>query len=174
MFVYFLIGLELALVYGVFWYVFVREPKPYNVNGELWGSYNCSTVSTSNDDNVCQNHFQSEIDSLIRDARLKAIDNLGFERRVPRPAFPAPLTLSSAYDPSLYSMPSSQCTPGIQCHSQSPSYQANDPRDPYLDYPETSTPVRAAASETRAEENVLNKILNQTLCWFENISVKRP
>jgi hypothetical protein len=170
MFVYLLIGLELALLYGVFWYVFVREPKPYNVNGDMWGSY----AGTGNGDNVSHNHFQSEIDSLIMDAREKAIDNLGFERRVPRPAFPAPLTLSSAYDPSLYSMPSSHCTPGIHRNLQSTYSQANDPRDPYLDYPETSATVEAASSETRARENVLNKILIQTLCWFENISVKRP
>ena len=170
MFAYLLIGLELALLYGVFWYVFVREPKPYNVNGELWGSY----VNMGNGDSGSANHFQSEIDSLIMDARLKAIDNLGFERRVPRPAFPAPLTLSSAYDPSLYSMPSSQCTPGIHRSTQFTYGQTIDPRDPYLDYPETSGEVGAATSETRAQENVINKILNRTLNWFENISVKRP
>jgi hypothetical protein len=169
MFVYLLIGLELALVYGVFWYVFVREPKPYNVNGELWGSY----VNTGKSDTGSQNHFQSEIDSLLMDARLKAIDNLGFERRVPRPAFPAPLTLSSAYDPSLYSMPSSHCTPGI--HRTPSAYgQQNDPRDPYLDYPESQKRSCATSSETRAQESVIGKILNQTLNWFENISVKRP
>ncbi|MDR3616847.1 MAG: hypothetical protein P4L53_25040 [Candidatus Obscuribacterales bacterium] len=169
MFVYLLIGLELALLYGVFWYVFVREPKPYNVNGDMWGSY----TGTGNRDNVSHNHFQSEIDSLIMDAREKAIDNLGFERRVPRPAFPTPLTLSSAYDPSLYSMPSSHCTPGIH-RSASNFGQTNDPRDPYLDYPETSEQIRATPTESRAKENVLNKMLNQTLGWFENISVKRP
>jgi hypothetical protein len=170
MFVYLLIGLELALVYGVFWYVFVREPKPYNVNGDLWGSY------VSND-NASPNYFQSEIDSLIMDARMQAIDNLGFERRVPRPAFPTPLTLSSAYDPSLYSMPSSHCTPGIHRNAQSTYNQALDqidPRDPYLDYPETANRVDVGISESRAQESVLNKFLTQTLGWFENISVKRP
>ena len=171
MFAYLLIGLELAILYGVFWYVFVREPKPYNVQGELWGSY------TANSERSLQNEFQAEIDNLIFDARMKAIDHLGFERRVPRPAFPTPITLSSAYDPSLYSMPSSHCSPGAHVNVQAlnASYKdAKDPRDPYLDYPETSAPQYNSREQNAAPLNMLGRILSQTLGWFENISVKRP
>lgn len=40
MFVYLLIGAELALLYVVFWYLFVREPKyKEHVHGATWGSY---------------------------------------------------------------------------------------------------------------------------------------
>lgn len=39
MFAYLLIAFELAILYLVFWHVFIREPKPYRVRGNLWGSY---------------------------------------------------------------------------------------------------------------------------------------
>jgi hypothetical protein len=39
MFAYFIIGVELAILYGVFWYVFIREPKPYEVKSGQWGTY---------------------------------------------------------------------------------------------------------------------------------------
>ncbi|MGL1376858.1 hypothetical protein ACSTJI_24555, partial [Vibrio parahaemolyticus] len=69
------------------------------------------------------------------------------------PAFPTPVTLSSAYDPSLYSMPSSQCTPGgyrSQAQYQQSNNQ-NDPRDPYLDYPETFNQFCTASAEREAQ-----------------------
>jgi hypothetical protein len=39
MFAYLVIGVELALLYAVFWYVFIREPKPYEVRADYWGRY---------------------------------------------------------------------------------------------------------------------------------------
>jgi hypothetical protein len=39
MFAYLVIGVELALLYAVFWYVFIREPKPYELRAEDWGRY---------------------------------------------------------------------------------------------------------------------------------------
>jgi hypothetical protein len=36
---YFVIGVELAILYTVFWYVFLREPKPYKLKGSAWGVY---------------------------------------------------------------------------------------------------------------------------------------
>jgi len=32
-------GVELALLYTVFWYVFIREPKPFELRAGYWGSY---------------------------------------------------------------------------------------------------------------------------------------
>jgi hypothetical protein len=39
MFAYLVIGTEIAILYTVFWYVFLREPKPYKVSGNPWGRY---------------------------------------------------------------------------------------------------------------------------------------
>jgi len=40
MFVYLLIVAELAVLYIVFWYLWIRDPKTHRqINGGLWGSY---------------------------------------------------------------------------------------------------------------------------------------
>ena len=39
MFAYFIIACELAILYTVFWYIFLREPKPYKIVGDPWGTY---------------------------------------------------------------------------------------------------------------------------------------
>jgi hypothetical protein len=39
MFAYLIIGIELAILYFVFWVVFIREPKPREIRAELWGRY---------------------------------------------------------------------------------------------------------------------------------------
>ena len=39
MFAYVLIAAELAILYSVFWYVFVREPRPFELKENLWGFY---------------------------------------------------------------------------------------------------------------------------------------
>ena len=39
MFAYLLVAIEVALLYFAYWFVFVREPKPYKVAGNLWGTY---------------------------------------------------------------------------------------------------------------------------------------
>jgi len=48
MFVYLLIGAELAVLYTAFWYLYLREPK-YNhrISSSLWGSY--EKLSASDD-----------------------------------------------------------------------------------------------------------------------------
>ncbi len=39
MFAYLIIGIELLILYFVFWVVFIREPKPREIRAELWGRY---------------------------------------------------------------------------------------------------------------------------------------
>jgi hypothetical protein len=36
---YIIIAAELAILYTVFWYVFLREPRPYRIKGNPWGFY---------------------------------------------------------------------------------------------------------------------------------------
>lgn len=36
---YLIIGIELAILYTVFWYVFLREPRPYKIKENIWGYY---------------------------------------------------------------------------------------------------------------------------------------
>ena len=39
MLIYLIIAAELAILYTVFWYVYVRDPKPYKITGNPWGKY---------------------------------------------------------------------------------------------------------------------------------------
>jgi len=39
MFAYVIIAIELVILYTVFWYVFLREPRPYKIQGNPWGGY---------------------------------------------------------------------------------------------------------------------------------------
>lgn len=39
MFAYLIIAIELAILYTVFWYVFLREPRPYKIRENIWGNY---------------------------------------------------------------------------------------------------------------------------------------
>lgn len=50
MFAYLIIAVELAILYSVFWYVFIREPKPYRVAGNLWGTYDRARESFTTGD----------------------------------------------------------------------------------------------------------------------------
>lgn len=49
MYAYLIIGVELAILYAVFWYVFIREPRPYTLKGDLWGTYSQSAYTTGDD-----------------------------------------------------------------------------------------------------------------------------
>ncbi len=83
MFAYLLIAFELAFLYAAFWYVFIREPKPFRITGRLWGSYEPSAARFS----------QADLDTLILDYKESAKQNVYFDRRVPRRPilFPLPL-----------------------------------------------------------------------------------
>lgn len=39
MYAYLIIAAELAILYTVFWYIFLREPRPYKVSRNIWGNY---------------------------------------------------------------------------------------------------------------------------------------
>ncbi|MBZ0186691.1 MAG: hypothetical protein K8F91_10615, partial [Candidatus Obscuribacterales bacterium] len=43
MFAYLLIAFELLMLSFVFWFIFIREPKPYKLEESLWGRYGEST-----------------------------------------------------------------------------------------------------------------------------------
>lgn len=45
MFAYLIIAAELAFLYTVFWYIFLREPKPYRIKGEMWGRYESNALA---------------------------------------------------------------------------------------------------------------------------------
>ncbi|HEY9731173.1 MAG TPA: hypothetical protein V6C89_04640 [Drouetiella sp.] len=49
MYAYLIIGVELAILYAVFWYVFIREPRPYTLKGDLWGTYSQSSFTACDD-----------------------------------------------------------------------------------------------------------------------------
>lgn len=43
MFVYLIIAAELAILYAVYWYIYLREPKPFTITGNPWGYYERGT-----------------------------------------------------------------------------------------------------------------------------------
>jgi len=47
MLIYLIIAAELAILYTVFWYVYVRDPKPYKIVGNLWGRYEEDSLTAS-------------------------------------------------------------------------------------------------------------------------------
>lgn len=46
MFAWSLIAIELAFLYLAYWFVFVREPKNIEIEGQLWGGYDSHTYKT--------------------------------------------------------------------------------------------------------------------------------
>jgi hypothetical protein len=153
MFAYLLIGIELAILYSVFWYVFVREPRPYRINGSIWGSYESGVPGFASQD----------VDTLVLEHKQNAEQNVCFDRRVPRPAYPH--ATSSAYDPSLFVAPFSQ-----YAHNQS-----LDTRDPYCGNSRNTTAQYGWVNiNDREPNNSIAKLFWQGSNWLENLSVKLP
>jgi len=46
MFAYLIIAAELLVLYTVFWYIFLREPRPYRIKGEMWGRYEYNALAS--------------------------------------------------------------------------------------------------------------------------------
>jgi hypothetical protein len=60
MFAYLIIGIELMILYLVFWVVYLREPKTPEINAQLWGRYqgvarNSETQSAKKSVNLLNN-----------------------------------------------------------------------------------------------------------------------
>ena len=51
MFAYLIIGIELIILYVVFWIVFLREPKRTAIRADLWGDYGNANDEISLADN---------------------------------------------------------------------------------------------------------------------------
>ncbi len=50
MFIYLLIAAELAVLYTVFWYLYIREPQCHHrIEGNLWGRYESALPQSSAD-----------------------------------------------------------------------------------------------------------------------------
>ncbi len=47
MFAYLIIAAELAVLYTVFWYIFLREPRPMRIKSEMWGHYETNALARS-------------------------------------------------------------------------------------------------------------------------------
>lgn len=45
MFAYLIIAAELLVLYTVFWYIFLREPRPYRIKSEMWGRYDTNALN---------------------------------------------------------------------------------------------------------------------------------
>ncbi|MBA3856520.1 MAG: hypothetical protein C0507_06365 [Cyanobacteria bacterium PR.3.49] len=63
MFAYLIIAAELLVLYTVFWYIFLREPRPYRIKGEMWGRY---------DNNALARYFESLEHELRQESNASA------------------------------------------------------------------------------------------------------
>ncbi|HEY9733363.1 MAG TPA: hypothetical protein V6C89_15700 [Drouetiella sp.] len=154
MFAYLLIGIELTILFSVFWYVFIREPKPFRIgNAGLWGSYEAGSVRLS----------QPDIDTLVMEYKKNAHNQVLIDRRVPRFANPhmVPTYASDFRDPSLGSgmpLPVENGWNSLYGHS---SKNRNGEYGWVADLDEKPG-------------NPLVAMLAAALGWFENLSVKMP
>lgn len=61
MYAYLIIAAELLILYTVFWYVFLREPKPYKIKGNPWGRYDeADDYSDGNSHSVPCHHIDEQ------------------------------------------------------------------------------------------------------------------
>ncbi len=64
MLIYLIIAAELAILYTVFWYVYVKDPKPYKVKGPLWGRYGQSGYTTGSVDPTLLCTARSQLETV--------------------------------------------------------------------------------------------------------------
>lgn len=99
MLAYVIIAFELAILYTVFWYVFLREPQPYKIKGNPWGGYSGgANPAESGSSAINQEKMPSfaAFQEAKHEANLNAIYqewNLGTEE--------LPSQLPPAYEPGL-------------------------------------------------------------------------
>lgn len=156
MFAYILIAFEIAIISGVFYYVFIREPKPFQVgNSGMWGSYEGGSMQFS----------QRDIDTMVMEYKQNAHQQVLVDRRVPRFANPqmVPTFASDFRDPSLGS------GNGLPFDSGWNSLYA----------PSTNATSKGAeygwiAHVETKPTNAFTGFLSAALGWFENLSVKLP
>ena len=159
MFAYLLIAIELVILSAVFYHVFIREVKPYQVGSSgLWGSYEGGGV-----------HFsQAEVDTLILEYKQNAEPVNLMDCRVPRFA-------------------NSQMMPSINPESGYGSSKGSGTRLPsdsgWQSLYGSSTPEEQArkaeqygwvAQTDVHPRNSFMGLLTAALYWFENLSVKLP
>jgi hypothetical protein len=66
MFIYLLIASELAVLYTVFWYLYVRQPKcTHRIQGSLWGTYGDSAKTTNADPTISFARWNDEYSYLM-------------------------------------------------------------------------------------------------------------
>ena len=156
MFAYLLIGIELAILSGVFWYVFVREPKPFRVgNAGMWGSYETCSMQLG----------QPDIDTLVMEYKKNAHNQVMVDRRVPRFANPqmVPTYASDFRDPSLGSGMKLPVEGGW--NALYPSSSASKAKNGEYGW---------IADVDAKPTNSFSGFLAAALGWVENLSVKLP
>ena len=73
MLAYLIIGIELAILYTVFWYVFLREPRPYKIRENIWGYYPGAGQDSAHTDNGCRHcNSQADANALVQALRTAA------------------------------------------------------------------------------------------------------
>jgi hypothetical protein len=154
MFAYVLIGLEMLILSSVFWYVFIREPKPFRISkSDLWGSYEGYEPFSS----------QLELDTLVMEYKRNAHNQILVDRRVPRFANPemVPKYASDFRDPAF----------GIGGLDDGWHQLYNRNQLPPSKNEKTYGWVRIPERKT---DNNFVRLLRSAWCWIENLSVKLP
>src|SRR5215470_15908888 len=91
MLIYVLIAAELGLLYTVFWYFYVREPKPFKIVGNPWGKYGETGFTTGGIDPTLpfeirpQEEIPGWLDSSSQDQSDAEAVNVAMRMPVERP-----------------------------------------------------------------------------------------
>lgn len=65
MLIYLIIAAELAILYTVFWYVYVKDPKPYQVKGHPWGRYGQAGYTAGSVDPTLRNCVHAQTETVL-------------------------------------------------------------------------------------------------------------
>ena len=157
MFAYLLIGIELAILSGVFYYVFIREPKPYRIGDTgMWGSYETGSMQFG----------QNDIDTLVMEYKKSAPNQVLLDKRVPRFANPhmMPNYASDFRDPSVGNGSQLPMESGWNSLYKSNS---NSSAGKNVEY-------GWVADIDAKPSNPVIGFIAAAMGWFENLSVKLP
>ena len=157
MFAYLLIGLELLILFSVFWYVFIREPKPFQVSHSgYWGSYETKALEFS----------QADLDTLVMEYKQNAHKQVAIDRRVPRFANPHIVRDfdSDFRDPSL--------TNDRALFIMKTRIALNKKSNPARS--RKAAEFGWVINVPAKPSGIYSRAMAKALCWFENLCVKVP
>jgi len=77
MFAYLLIIAELSILASVYWYVFIREPRPFEIKENIWGCYDSVNAGTGYGINGISSTMNQYGDESTRVRKVRRVVHTG-------------------------------------------------------------------------------------------------